>query len=127
MEDDLKEELLLKKLITEAGLERPSPEFFSKVMNAIEAKPKMLISYEPLISRNVWAVLFVASIVSIVGLVFLTTDFSWKWNFGFMRYISVPKIQLSTTMLYAIGFLSLFFLQIPFLQNYMKSQYRQTI
>jgi len=124
MEDNLEEELFFKNLIKEAGIEKASQDFFSNVMKGIEAKPKKVLSYEPLISPTAWGMLFIASVVAILGLVFLTTDFSMNWNFGFMRYISIPKIQLSTTMLYAIGFLSLFFLQIPFLQNYMKNQYK---
>ena len=124
MEDDLKEQLFIKNLIKGVGREKPSQEFFSNVMTGIEAKPKRVLVYEPLISTTTWMVLGVASVISIIGLIFLATDFSMNWNFSFMRYFSVPKLQISSTMLYAIVFLSLFLVQIPFLQKYMKNQYK---
>ena len=124
MEKHKSEEEFFKKIINEAGRETVSPEFHSNVMRAIEAKQASKLVYKPLISRNVWIGLAVLISISSVGLFLITTDFSMNWNFGFMNYIWVPKINLSATMLYAVGFVSLFFLQIPFLQNYMRDQYK---
>lgn len=124
MEKHNMEEEFFKKIVKEAGREKASPDFLKNVMSAIEAKQTSSLVYKPLISRNVWFVLVVIICFSIFGLFLITTDYSLNWNFGFMNYISVPKINLSSTMLYAIGFVSLFFLQIPFLQNYMRDQYK---
>jgi len=118
------EEEFFKKIIKETGREKVSPDFYKNVMNAIEVKQTSSFVYEPLISRNVWIALVGVISLSVFGLFLMTTGFSMNWNFGFINYISVPKIHLSSIMLYAIGFVSLFFLQIPFLQNYMRNQYK---
>jgi predicted RND superfamily exporter protein len=118
------EEEFFKKIIKETDREKASPDLFGNVMTAIEAKKTSSFVYKPLISRTVWIALVVIISLSVFGLFLMTTDFSMNWNFGLMNYISVPKIDLSSTMLYAIGFISLFFLQIPFLHNYMRNQYR---
>ncbi len=124
MEKYKTEEEFFKKIIKETGREKASPDLYRNVMSAIEAKQSSRFVYEPLISRNVWIALGLLISLSVFGLILMTTGFSMNWNFGFMNYISVPKINLSSTMIYAIGFVSLFFLQIPFLQNYMKDQYK---
>ncbi len=124
MEKHKPEEEFFKKIIQEAGREKASPDLYRNVISAIESKQASTLVYKPLISRNVWIAVVLVISLSIFGLFLMTTDFSMNWNFGFMNYISVPKINLSSTMLYAIGFISLFFLQIPFLQNYMRSQYK---
>ena len=124
MDKHKSEEEFFKKIIKEAGREKASPDLFGNVMSAIEIKKTSSFVYKPLISKNVWIALVLIFSLSILGLFLLTTDFSMNLNFGFMSYISIPKINLSSTMLYAIGFISLFFLQIPFLQNYMRNQYK---
>jgi len=124
MENHNTEEEFFKKIIKETGREKVSPDFYRNVMSAIETKQTSSLVYKPLISRNVWIALVGIISLSVFGLFLITTDFSMNWNFDFMNYISVPKINLSSTMLYAIGFISLFFLQIPFLQNYMRNQYK---
>jgi hypothetical protein len=124
MENHKTEDEFFKKIIKEAGREKASSNLYKNVMSAIEAKQSVNVGYKPLISRNIWIAIVLAISLSVFGLIVITTDFSMNWNFGFMNYISVPKLNLSSTMLYAIGFISLFFLQIPFLQNYMKDQYK---
>lgn len=124
MDKHKSEEEFFKKIIKEAGREKASLDLLGNVMSAIEAKKASSFVYKPLISKNVWIVLVLIISLSVFGLFLITTDFSMNWNFGFMSYISIPKINLSSTMLYAIGFVSLFFLQIPFLQNYMRNQYK---
>ncbi|RKS45107.1 hypothetical protein BC962_2782 [Gillisia mitskevichiae] len=124
MEKHKREEEFFRRIIQETNREKASPDLLRNVMYAIEAKQSLNLAYEPLISRNVWIALVVLMSFAVLGLFLITTDFSMKWNFEFMNYISIPKINLSSTMLYAIGFVSLFFLQIPFLQNYMRNQYK---
>ncbi|WP_010228783.1 hypothetical protein [Gillisia marina] len=124
MEKHKAEEEFFKKIIKETGREKASPDFYKNVMRAIEAKQTSKLVYKPLISQNVWIALVLAISLSVFGLFLMTTGFSMNWNFSFMNYISVPKINLSSTMIYAIGFISLFFLQIPFLQNFMRDQYK---
>ncbi len=124
MEKHKAEEEFFKKIIKETGREKVSPDFYKNVMASIDLKQSANFVYKPLISRNGWIAIVLAVSLSIFGLFVMTTDFTMNWNFSFMNYISVPKINLSSTMIYAIGFISLFFLQIPFLQNFMRDQYK---
>lgn len=123
MEKLSNEDLFTGKLIKDAGLEKPSVAFSVNVLNAIAAK-KVVKEYKPLISVNVWIVLVGVLVCSVIGLYLLTTANTLIWEFGYLKDLSFPRIELSTTMTYAIGFVALFFLQIPFLKGLLERQMR---
>jgi len=115
---------ITKKIIKDGGLEQPSPDFFSNVMEAIASQstsPSMV--YQPLISKKVWMLLFVLT-AAVLVLLFIFPVFSEtslinpitipeQYKFSF----NLPKMKLSKTAIYGVGFLSLFLLQIPFLKR----------
>ncbi len=111
----------MKRLINDAGLEKPSANFSANVMKAIAVK-KVVREYEPLISKRGWLVLSVSLFLTVVGLYFFNSGYQIKIDFSYFNNISIPTIELSRTMSYAIGFIALFFLQIPFLKSLMEKQ-----
>lgn len=123
MEKLSKEEFFTRKLIKEAGFERPSAAFSANVLKAIAAK-KVVREYKPLISVNVWIALAVLLIFSMIGLYLLTSGQKITWEFGYFEGLTFPRVELSRTMTYAVGFVALFFLQIPFLKGLLERQMR---
>ena len=121
---------ITKKIIKDAGLEQPSTDFFSIVMEAIESQsvsPSMV--YQPLISKKIWMVLF-ALTAAVLVLLFIFPVFSEtslinpitipeQFKFSF----NLPEMKLSKTTIYGVGFLSLFLLQIPFLKRQLNNSY----
>lgn len=123
MEKLSNEEVLTRKLIKSAGLEKPSAAFSANVLKAIAAK-KVVREYKPLISVNVWIALAGVLVISMIGLYLLTSAQTLTLEFGYLKGLEFPKLQLSRTMTYAIGFVALFFLQIPFLKGLLERQMR---
>ncbi len=122
-----KQDEILKKLIKEVPLEKPSLDFSKKVLQQIEMK-KGNMAYRPLISKTAWTAIAAIFIFGIVWIYFnpasnmydfATTSFSEKIN------IKNPfeGFALSTTTAYAIGFMALFFLQIPFLKRILEKNH----
>jgi hypothetical protein len=122
-----KQDEILKKLVKEVPLEKPSLDFATKVLQQIE-KQKASNSYRPLISKTGWATITAIFILGIVWIYFnpasnmynlATTSFSEKMNFKnhFEGFV------LSKTTLYAIGFMALFLLQIPFLKRILEKNH----
>ena len=117
---------LTHKLINEAGLENPSAEFFINVMDKIEAqKVSQPIVFEPLISKKMWMLI---ALLTIVALVLLTiypvfTESSFYQLPSLNKFaiqlpeVQFPEIHFSKITVYGIGFLSLFLIQIPFLKK----------
>jgi hypothetical protein len=112
---------LTHQLINEAGLENPSANFFSKVMDKIEVKKvSQPIVFQPLISKKAWMLIISFTIVVIA----LLTIYPINNEFSLFQLPSLshllfkfPKIHLSKTAIYGIGFISLFLIQIPFLKK----------
>ena len=119
-----KEEVLIKNLLREVGNETTSVDFTNSVMQAIAAKQKIKpIIYQPLISKNAWIVLAGFAIVFVCGLYFITAETPMLLDFSLLDSVKFPQLKLSTTMVYAVGFVSLFFLQIPLLNRFLEKQY----
>ncbi len=112
---------LTHNLINEAGLDNPSADFLSKVMDKIEIqKASQSIVYKPLISIKMWLLLISITIVSIVLLFnFPIINSSSFFQFPTLSTLSfdIPEVHFSKTAIYGIGFLSLFLIQIPFLKK----------
>lgn len=126
MEKLSREEMLTKKLLKEAGLEKPSLDFSANVIKAINAK-RVVVEYKPLISLQGRIIIFSLLIISMAGFYFINSDLQISLEFKFFKALSlpsIPTIEVSKTMSYAIGFVSLFLLQIPFLKGLMERQMR---
>ena len=116
-----------RKMIKEAGVSKPSLDFSQRVMEAIEAKDKVKSVYTPLISRKIWMFIAAISIGCMVAFYFLPNyGTSILDTFGTNKTLSfdftLPRIELSKTLIYAIGFMSLFLIQVPFLKQYVSSR-----
>ncbi|MDT0678186.1 hypothetical protein [Autumnicola musiva] len=122
MEKHSKEEILAEKIVKNAGLEKPSADFSSKVLKAIAARQEV-VHYKPLISP--WALIVFTGVMlaAVAGLFWTTSDFSFEVDFKLINFVSIPKLEISGTMMYAIAFISLFFLEIPFLKRFLVKQY----
>ncbi len=122
-----REDASMKKWIKELPLEQPSPDFMQKVMAGV-AHSAMKKPYQPLISRKVWVVIITLFILALLWIYFnpsssiidseaLSWDSQMQWNNPF-EGMKIPK-----TAVYAIGFMALFLLQIPFLKRILDKSY----
>lgn len=124
-----REDEFLKKLLNEAITEKPSADFKSKIMRHIEADKSLIKAYKPLISERVWYLVAFAMVISTGWLYFQFSEISidFSGNFDYLKLeilqIQLPNIHLSRTMQYAVAFVALFFLQIPFLKRVIDKQY----
>ena len=123
MRKESKEESLARKLIKEAGLEKPSSNFSVNVLYAIE-KRKAVVEFKPLLSKKLLIGLAFLMASSLLVLFFMTTGFSLQLHLNYFNFPSFPQVEFSRNMLYAIGFVSLFFLQIPVLKSLLEKQFR---
>jgi RNA polymerase sigma-70 factor (ECF subfamily) len=116
------------KLVKEAGVSIPSADFLANVMTAVASQSTVQKNYQPLISNKVWFGIAASLVICIVLLnVFTTTSTGYLDQFSFTDKLSfnvnLPEIKVSKTMMYGIGFLSLFLLQIPFIKYYHNKRY----
>lgn len=122
MKKRIKEDLLVGRLIKEAGLEKPSSEFSANVMKVIVAKNNVRV-YKPLISRNTWIILGMAVAIIPLFLYFNSVNLTPIIDIDWMNGISFPVFNLSKTTLYAFCFLTLFLFQVPALKHLWERQY----
>jgi len=118
---------LAHRLLNEAGLENPSADFFSNVMDKIEAqKVSQPIVFQPLISTKAWLliVLFTIVVIALLTIYPIFNEFS-LFQLPSLSNLSFkfPEMHLSKTAIYGIGFLSLFLIQIPFLKKQIDQRY----
>ena len=128
MEEQFKNlDKLTRKLVKESGIHKPSANFLNNVMLVVEQK-RIKQAYRPLISRSNW---FVIGALSVVLMTVLSSfqfqqlsfilDFQLSEKLNFQNPFS--EIKLSKTLIYGIGFLGLFLVQIPFLKRFFERQY----
>lgn len=111
---------LMKKVVKQVDLHSPSLDFTNNLLKAIEKQP--VIVYKPLISKTVWYV--IAACVTLILVFSVDTGSNselWTKATAYINQkdisfnISLPKLQLSKTMLYSLLFLAFFILvQIPY-------------
>ena len=111
-----------------AGAEQPSPNFLANVMNAVTSQSVVQKDYQPLISKKVWFTLVVVIVIGIVLMnVFPSDSAGYLAQYSIADKLSfninLPEFKMSKTMVYAVGFLSLFLLQIPFIKYYHNKMY----
>ncbi len=117
-----------QKLVNDAGLHQPSTAFLTHVMEAVSKQTYSQKVYQPLISKRGWGIFAIILVVSILLLyIFPTTQDTFIDQFINSENLSVnfqlPEFKLSKTMIYGIGFLALFLLQIPFLKRFIVKNY----
>jgi hypothetical protein len=114
---------ITQQIIKSGGLHQPSADFMENVMGAVSMIETEKVKYTPLISKKVWIVLSVSILATFCYMVFFTsTDYTMIGNVGLLERISnvnfaLPELNLSKELIYGIGFLGLFLLQIPFLKR----------
>ncbi|HBY67566.1 MAG TPA: hypothetical protein DEG69_07315 [Flavobacteriaceae bacterium] len=116
------EEEFTKNLFKKVGTQQPSQDFASQVMKTIKLKSKPQAVYQPLISKKGWCVVGSCIAISAVciflfplgGFSEIKID-SFKAIFSF-KY-TFPQIELPNIMVYAIAFIALFLVEIPFLKR----------
>jgi hypothetical protein len=128
MEEQFKNiDRLTEKLVKGAGIHKPSANFLSDVMSAVN-KTAIKQEYKPLISRSTWIIIGTLFGTSFIALYFYSSpELSILQDLNLFEKISfkipVSEFQVPKTAVYAIGCLGLFLFQIPFLKNYLKTKY----
>ncbi len=114
-------EQITNKWVEEAGIEQPSANFVSNVMGVIDAKATRKQVYRPLISRKAWLWVAAMAVASIALIYYLPEGQNSLFTNLEAPLLSFERpfqgVELSKTMIYAIGFLALFLVQIPFLKR----------
>ena len=119
------EDQLIKQLINEAGLEKPSGAFSKNVMSAIQRRSVPMPEYVPLISAKAWRALAALTFVVICILILVPFEgVSVLQKYAHIDRISLsytfPTFKVSNSMLYGIIFTALFLVEIPFLKRFIK-------
>ncbi|GAA4277774.1 hypothetical protein [Aquimarina mytili] len=123
MEEQYKD---IDKLVREAGLDTPSPDFLQQVMKQVEAsQSNRAFVYKPLISKSAWLVVSLIAIGVIFALVSLpdvagTT--SKGIDISFLNSINIKNplsgMVLTKATIYGVLFLGLlFFVQVTLLKK----------
>ena len=97
-------------------------------MTAVASQSVVQKNYQPLISNKVWFGLAASLVIGIVLLnIFPIASTGYLDQFSFtdkLRFnVNLPEFKVSKTMIYGVGFLSLFLLQIPFIKYYHNKRY----
>jgi hypothetical protein len=120
---------LTKKYVKDAGVHQPSGNFLMNVMTALEEKKSHAIVYQPLISKKAWWIIGSIALASIVVLyLYPTSSISYLNEIDLTKKLAFENpfqnIKFSKTLVYGIGFLGLFLLQIPVLKRFNEQSYR---
>jgi hypothetical protein len=115
-------EKITQDWVREAGLEQPSSAFVQNVMDAIEKRSATQKVYRPLISRRGWGMVAAVFVVGVALLyLFPIGEVSYFNDLKLAEVSSIKNpfagLEVSKTMVYGIGFLALFLVQIPFLKR----------
>ena len=120
---------MLKQWMQELPLESPSSDFTTKVMGQIHGK-SLITEYKPLISKTAWVIIGLLIIGAVLWLYFnpssnMIPEEQLSILDGLQFKNPFEALQLSRTSLYAIAFLALFIVQIPFLKRVVEKNYIQ--
>lgn len=118
---------LSHKLINQAGLEKPSVDFLSNVMNKIEVKKaSQPFIFKPLISKSMWLLIISFTLITFALLMVypvFTESTLYKLPSLSKLTFQFPEIHFSKITIYGLGFLSLFLIQIPFLKKQIEQRF----
>lgn len=117
---------LARKYVNEAGIDKAPQGTYDAIMKQIEALNAYSISYKPLISRKGWFLIATFVLIFFVGLFWVPIERFYLDTLPEMSSLKISevlaKLELSKTTLYAIGFLGLFLIQLPFLKRILDSK-----
>jgi len=112
------------KALERAGLEKPSVSFLDDVMEKVEQTSIQTV-YTPLVTKKGWW-LVAAVFVGVVAMLYFYQPEILPY---FSNSIQTPMfknpfedVEVSKTTIYAIGFLGLFLVQLPFLKRLIGNQ-----
>lgn len=115
-----KQEENLKSIFHEVGLEKPSKDFVSNIMNVIETSENTVKVSKPLISKKGWVLIISVFVISCGALLFYPGQGSDFFNTVFTYRADFTKkafqgFEISKTLVMGIALLGLFLFQLPFL------------
>ncbi|NHF58084.1 hypothetical protein FK220_001940 [Flavobacteriaceae bacterium TP-CH-4] len=130
MERDKEKELndFIKKVVSEVGVESPSPNFTDSVLSKIQAgKQADTVAYTPLISRTGWYLMGAVVVVIFAFIILGNGEMDIPWlassdietlsNNLFLEAFS--NLQVSNTVLYGMAGLAFFVtIQVVLLKNH---------
>ena len=126
-------EQLVAKAMEDISIESPSMDFTAGVMNQIkEHQLKSATTYQPLISKPIWLLIFGSILTLIIYLILKGDSTSKSWidslNLGMVTSnidaIRFPKFSFSKITVYAILLLTLmFYIQIPLIKNHLDKRF----
>lgn len=113
-----------RKYLNEAGIDKAPEGTYAAIMDQITALNAYSITYKPLISRKGWLLIIVALALFLVGVFWVPIEKFYLNNIPQLGSFDefLKQLQVSDTTLYAIGFLGLFLLQLPFLKRLLDTQ-----
>ena len=117
-----------QNLIKDAGLQKPSHDFTSRVMEVVNAGVAQKV-YQPLISKRAWFVLVAVFVGSLLWISYSSTglDLTFIDKLDLSNKLTVKNpfegIEIPRSVIYSVGFMSLFLLQIPFLKRLIEQRY----
>ena len=111
-----------KKVLNEAGLEKAPEDVMANIMAAIATAGVQHIKYKPLISKKSLLLTLLGFIALFVILIFSVPIEKYYMDdvdltIGERFTAVLGSIKFSKTVLYGVGFLGLFLIQIPFLKR----------
>ncbi|MEZ4793185.1 MAG: hypothetical protein R2783_06905 [Gelidibacter sp.] len=118
-------ENLVGKAMRQSALETTSFDFTANIMAQVDdVKQKVATTYQPLISKRIWSLIFIGFIAFIAYMVFISKPEASGWfknvDLNAERVSKVLSgIQTPRIAAYGVGLLALMLLvQIPLLKNY---------
>ena len=115
------------KWVQEAGVQKPSSSFLDAVMESVIAQAKPVV-YAPLISKKVWIILSIIAVCCLLYMYWVPMAESSLVNIALVREKlafdnPLADFKFSKVSAYALGFLALFLVQIPFLKRMISQRY----
>lgn len=131
--EDKNFENLVEKMMQNSSLETPSFDFTSKVMsNVFSLEKKKSFSYQPVISKRGWLIIFAAIGALITWMIFNVSGNKASSNFDF-SFINADKIftmfsgfqfPAITTNIILLAMVMMF-IQILFLKSYLNKRFHK--
>jgi len=127
--NDKKIEAFVDKMMANGGLEKPSTQFTSHILNSLDIESKAL-TYKPLIPKWVWSILLVAVSFIVFYALFnheasnASSKFSEFLNFSQIDFRPLQNVDFnfSKTLIYAmVVFTIMIGLQVPLLKSYVNN------
>lgn len=116
---------LTRKYVNEAGIDKAPQGTYDAIMKQIEALNLYSVTYKPLISRKGWFGIILFVIAFSVGAFWVPIEKFYLNNLPQLGDLKIVQLlgdlEIPPITLYAIGFLGLFLIQLPFLKRILDS------